>query len=753
MLEVVFLTLAGVGLATGFVVWRAGAGAQFRRDLVAYDLQFPRGLKPEAVTSFVTALSGLAGSRWQRMWGARAFVVEIYSTSTGIRHRLLVPRSFSGVVLAALRAQLPAVRVTPLESVPVLDRPVAAAQLGLSNARRSLTTKDPVAITTSLLTSLQPLATGETVVVQWVVAPRGPVGAVPTPRSTGKPKGLIAGLLAPAPVDRDLLAAERVKRTTPLFLVTPRLGVTAQTSGTVRRILGRVLAAFHGANAPGVHLFRRGLPTTVVARNLTGRFLPLVTPPCLFNALELSMLIGIPTGEAAVPGLRLGSSRLLAPSSGIPSRGRVVAQASFPGAERPLALSVPDSLRHLHVIGPTGVGKSTALVGLITQDMEADRGVIVLDPKGDLAADVLDRVPARRVDDVIVLDVNSERPVGFNLLQGDPAGTELLVDQIVGTLHNLFAAFWGPRTDDVLRSALLTLMTEPGMTICEIPLLLNDDGFRRRLVGRLDEPIALEPFWRWYEALSDAERSQVIGPVSNKLRSILLRRSLRNCLGQATPKLDLADVLREGKILIVPLAKGVLGEEAAALIGSLLVARLWQAVMGRAGEPAETRRPVFCYLDEFQDFLRLPTSVADVLAQARGLGMGLILAHQHLGQLPKTLKEDVLANARSRIIFQTAATDAQRLGREVAPYLSPADLQGLGPWEVVVTLAAEGQVAPRATGRTLLPPPPTGFGEAARERSARVYGEDRAVVEAAIRARHVGRRPTEPIGRREVPRS
>jgi hypothetical protein len=147
--------------------------------------------------------------------------------------------------------------------------------------------------------------------------------------------------------------------------------------------------------------------------------------------------------------------------------------------------------------------------------------------------------------------------------------------------------------------------------------------------------VALETFWRWYEALFEAERAQVIGPVSNKLRSILLRSRLRACFGQANPKLDLAAVLREGKILIVPLAKGILGEEAADLVGSLLVARLWQAILGRATEPAASRRPVFCYIDEVQDYLRLPTSVADLLAQARGLGFGLTLAHQHLGQLTR----------------------------------------------------------------------------------------------------------------------
>ena len=752
MVDLVVLLLAGSMLIGSVVVWRAGMGAQFRSGLVAYELQFPRGLRPEAVSDFITGLSGMAGVRWQRWWTVRAVVFELCADAAGISHRLLVPRRQAGVVLAALRAQLPGVRVNELSSVPVIAPLRMAVQLGLSDGRRPLATESRAAVTAGILASLQPLHRGEAVVVQWVVEPTGPTPAVDVSARGRASLRLMDRWLgaAAAPEERKDVVALRAKRASALFLATPRIGVAA-TTPQGRQLLARVLASFHAANAPGVHLFRRLLPSGMVGRSLAGRFLPLVVPSCLLDAVELSMLLGIPVGEVTVPGLRLGASRLLAPSSDIPTRGRVIAEATFPGAARPLALSVEDSLRHLHVIGPTGVGKSSLLVRLIEQDMTVGRGVIVVDPKGDLATDVLDRVPRHRVEDVVVLDPGDDvRPVGLNLLAAAPETQELVVDQIVGTLHNLFAAFWGPRTDDILRAALLTLVGQPRMTLCEVPLLLTDQAFRRRLVGRLDEPVALEPFWGWYQGLSDAERAQAIGPVLNKLRAFLLRRRLRNVVGQASPALDLAEVLRAGRILIVPLRKGVLGEEAAALVGSLLVARLWQTAMARAAEPPASRRPVFCYLDEFQDFLRLPTSIADVLAQARGLGLGLTLAHQHLGQLPKTLREDVLANARSRVIFQVAASDAQRLGREVAPYLSPADLQGLGPFEVAATLSVGGRVASPVTGRTLPLSAPTGQAAAARQHSRLRYGQDRATVEAAIRARHAGASSAGGVGRREV---
>ena len=356
--------------------------------------------------------------------------------------------------------------------------------------------------------------------------------------------------------------------------------------------------------------------------------------------------------------------------------------------------------------------------------MAAGRAVVVVDPKGDLVADVLDRVPRDRVDDVILLDpTDADRPVGLQPAgRGRRGAPELVTDQVVSVFHHLYSAFWGPRTDDILRAALLTLAAEPGMTLVEVPLLLTDEGFRRRMVAAVDDPVALEPFWGWYEAMSPAERAQAIGPVLNKLRTFLLRRRLRNVIGQAESTFDLEAVLSDRKILLVSLSKGLLGEDAAALLGSAVLAQLWQAVQGRAALPPSARTPVFCYVDEFQDYLNLPTSLADVLAQARAYGFGLTLAHQHLGQLPPLVRTAVLANARSKVVFQTAASDAQALAREFAPHLGAADLQALGPFEAVVAAAAGNRVLPPASMVTLPPTEPTGYGVRGRELSRLRYG-------------------------------
>ena len=727
---------------TGLVVGAAGLlaiiGASRDDSLRAFRLIFPRGSTPQQVVAFARSLSGLLPPWWRRWLGTPAVIFEVAADEHGITHRLIVPAAQASYILAQLQAALPGTRV---EEEAVSPAEVgAAAELRISSTRVPLRTDQPEAAVAGLLATLQPLRAGESSLIQWVMAPApsgGFQGSVPLPSLLAELSFGPGRVQASLPVERA--RAEREKRAEPSVYAVCRIGVRARTAARELRLLRGMLGAFHAGNAPGVSFRTRWMQGPTVARRIARRARGRWT--CLLNAKEVAAFLGIPTGDPQLPGLTLGSARQLAPSSDLPRRGRVLGRSTFPGAERQLALSVADSLRHLHVVGPTGVGKSTLLSGLIGGDMAEGRSVVVVDPKGDLVADVLDRVPPDRVGDVILLDpTDVDRPAGFNLLAGASEAPELVTDQVVSVFHNLYSAFWGPRTDDILRAALLTLASEPGMTLVEVPLLLTDEGFRRRLVAGVDDPVALEPFWAWYEAMSPAERAQAIGPVLNKLRTFLLRRRLRNVIGQADSTFELDAVLRDRKILLVSLAKGLLGEDAAALLGSAVLARLWHAVQGRAALPPSARTPVFCHIDEFQDYLNLPTSLADVLAQARGYGFGLTLAHQHLGQLPALIRQAVLANARSRVVFQTAASDAQALAREFAPHLAAADLQALGPFEAVVAAAAGNRVLPPASMVTLPPSEPTGHGAAARALSRQRYGRDRTEVEQAMRDR-LDRRP------------
>jgi hypothetical protein len=748
----IFVILGTLGIA-GMLAMREINRRAWQRSLVPYAIKLPHGLAATDVAAFLTACTGLRARKWQRPFVVRALVLEVTATSDGIIHHLFIPARYADTVLAGLRAAIPGVTVgrDELYSIQQLD---VAAEVGQSGWRKPLVTGQAGLISSAMLATLQPLYNGERIVIQWVLIPTAPLVQPIVAHSQSRHHDpllarLAKRLLSTPPVDAATAQQIRAKQASPLFVATGRIGAVASSLQRARALVGRVTAAVHTANAPGAHLYRSVWPSVLVRRWLHERRAPLVRQPLLLNADELAGLVAWPLGDVSLPGLSTGGTKALAPSSDIPRYGRVVAESSYPGMERPLALSLPDSLRHLHVIGPTGVGKSNLMLGLITQDMAAGRGVVVVDPKGDLVNDVLDRVPPERTGAVVVLDpADEDRPIGLNLLARPRESPELVVDQVVSIFHDLYRNSWGPRTDDILRAALLTLVGVPGMTLAEVPLLLTDEGFRQPLVSRINDPVALGPFWGWYEGLSAGERMQAIGPVMNKLRTFLLRRRLRNMLGQDMPRFDFDYALAHRNIVLVPLTKGLLGEESAALLGSLVVTWLWQAVQGRAGLDPDARPVTFAYIDEFQDYLHLPMGVEAMLTQARALGLGLTLAHQHLGQLPTSIREAVLANARNRIIFQVAAGDAQALARELAPDVKATDLQNLGRFEVVARLSAGGQVMRPVTGTTLAAPPTTGQAAAARHLSRGRFGVNRAVVERAIQARHEGRDDEGPLGHR-----
>jgi hypothetical protein len=308
---------------------------------------------------------------------------------------------------------------------------------------------------------------------------------------------------------------------------------------------------------------------------------------------------------------------------------------------------------------------------------------------------------------------------------------ELVADQLLSVLHNLHAANWGPRTHDILGAALLTLAQVPGSTLSLLPSLLTDNGVRRRLLKGISDPLGLQPFWAAFDSWSQAERTTNVAPVLNKVRPLLVNPRLRAVLGQAEPKVGVRQVFTQRKILLVSLAKGLIGPEAAALLGSLVIAELWQATLGRAAIPEDRRHPVFVFIDEFQDYVGGATSLAEALSQARGFGVGLTLAHQHLGQLDSAMQAAVLANARSRLCFQLPAKDA----RTLAPTGSgpePEDFQSLGAYHCYLQLMAEGAVQPWCSGKTLPPPAPTSDPVEVRAMSRQRYGTPQAEVDAAI---------------------
>jgi hypothetical protein len=594
-----------------------------------------------------------------------------------------------------------------------------------------LRSDQPEVVARSVLGTLAQVGKGETLVLQLLLGPRRIPLAVPnnSPSSVVMQWYQVAWLGHDGRVDGEKRAALRAKVSDHGYAATIRLGVTAATEQRRRELILSLHSALRISEAPGVQLR--------LSRDSHRKASDAVAPwwwPLRLNAAEVLALSAWPVGEQPLPGLPASHPRQLPPGAGTTGTERVVATATAPGVDASLALPAAAALHHLHILGPTGTGKSTLLIKLIWQDVQAGRAVVVVDPQGDLVTDVLERIPPARREDVVVLDpADTNAPVGLNPLLTRGRNPEVVADGLLAVFKGLYGDALGPRSQDILHACLLTLTHRNDASLVMLPLLLTNAGFRRSLTADLRDPIALGPFWEWYERLSEGERQAAVAPIQNKLRQWLLRPSLRNVLGQRRPKLSMAEVFEGRKILLVSLAQGQLGPEGAALLGSLVVAELWQATTERAVVPRTQRQPVMVYLDEFSAFLHLPTDLADALARSRGMGVAYTLVHQFLAQLSPAMRAAVLANTRSRVCFQLAPEDALTIARSSSE-VTAEDLTSLGRYEVYASLFARGQVTPFASGRTLPAPQATARAAEQRDRSRQRYGQPLDDVEREFAA-------------------
>lgn len=714
------IATGGLGLIGVVVGWRWYEARAWRQSLVALGIQFPRGLKADQVSAWLAMLGSLR----------TAVALEVVATDRVISHYLLVPEARRSEVLAGTRAVLPGLR---LEDAPgylaghATSAAHLATELRLTHLSHQLAADRAETAAAAFLASLGQLGPGETVLVQWLLIGR----STPKPRAASDPA-------------KELAQAEKAKHGHPLLQGSCRVAVQAGP-GRAGALLGRIAGTLRLLDAPGVAVVRRSLPYRAAARRVEARALPLAVWPFSINIKEAAGLVGIPLGDStSVPGLVLSRSRQLPPGQVRQAGGTLIAASNYPGrVGQPLILAPGDRLRHVYVVGPTGVGKSNLLARMAIADATAGYGLALVDPKGDLVETILERLPDAAAGRVIVLDPSqTDQPVGFNPLHvpvTDEHARELAADRVLHVFKDLYRANWGPRSDDLLRAALLTLVSVPApngqaFTVCEVPELLTRPALRRYAVSQPGLPEALRTYWAGFNALSEAEQMQHAAPVLNKLRAFTMRTATRLMLGQSVG-IDLTDVMRRRLVLLVTLAKGKLGAETAALAGSLLVAAFWQAVLGRVTVLPEARRPFFLFLDEFQDIVRLSDSLPDLLAQARGLGVGTVLANQYLAQLPENVRAAVLGTVRSQVAFQVEYDDARLLERRFAPSFMADDLTGLGRFEIALRPSVDGQTTTPVTGVTMPLNGPVRDAAELAQRSRAEWGLARAEVEAGLAAR------------------
>jgi hypothetical protein len=720
----------GVGLL-GVIEWR-----ESRSELVSVALRFGSDVTSETVTALIAAIAGLPH--------AARVVIEVKGDEHGLAYRLHAPRSALDVLRAQLRGILPSLRMEQLaddvEAIWTLT-----ARLRWTGQHPVLQTDQPEQVAAGLLGSFSDLHRDEALRLLWILTPT----RRPRLPQRDSPHGQATPWFLPAGPSLEHLRALRLKYAGPVVRAHAVVLVNSPHSGRARHLLARLTALMRSRQTSWGRLRVRRVrprPLTSVAGWPRGS---------LFSPDELAGLIGWPVAAPRIPGLALASAPQLIPSSRLPNTGRVFARSDWPGLERrQLVQPIIGGLSHALIVGPTGSGKSHLMAGLIAQDVMAGRGCLVLDGKGDLAVEVLSRIPEARQDDVIVVDPGTGLPLPGLKVFGRGSDPELTADLVLGIFRELFADSWGVRSDKWLRAGLTTLAHDPRATLADLPFLFSNAAYRRSLVGRVHDPLLLDT-WGAFEAMSPAERTHQLGSPLTKVSEVIGRRVVRGVLAQTEPTLDLRAVLHERRIVVVALSGGQIGSPAARLIGALVVHELFQAVQARGALSPQARQPFFAYIDEPKVLGDMPVPLDSLFELARGLGVGLTLGAQSLMQLPKLVTQAGLTNAATIVAFNQAADDAAMLARELVG-LTAEELQGLGRFDVVARLGlGPGDVAPVATGVTLPLPEPISDPEVIRRLSAARFGRSLEDIDRALAERHqvasnaAPRRsaPDAPIGR------
>jgi len=458
---------------------------------------------------------------------------------------------------------------------------------------------------------------------------------------------------------------------------------------------------------------------------------------CYLASLEeiaAELVVPAPDGFLPLAHVLLDPSPRPVPSA-VPREGRILGTSLLSG--RAVALSHADRLRHTYVVGQTGTGKSTLLLNLAVQDIREGRGVCVIDPHGDLVDGILDRFPKERAEDLILFDpMNADRPVSLNLLDAStPEEQDYVVQQMIGMLYKIYdpghTGIVGPRFENMFRNSALVAMSHPnGGTLLDLTRLFTDDKFLADRLKYVTDP-AVRSFWiDEMGQTSDYHKSEVLGWFTSKFGPFSSNRFMRAVIGQRQSAISMRDVMDSGKVLLVKLPRGVLGETNALWLGLIFIVRLQMAALARGSMPPAERREFNLYVDEFQNFAM--TDFDQLVAEARKYGLALTLAHQHVGQLTPELRSAIFGNVASWVMFRLGMPDATTVATELEEY-SARDLARLANYRCVVRTSVDGSVLAPFDVQTLPPSEQTSTVDvraSVKALSALKYGRPIEIVDA-----------------------
>ncbi len=418
----------------------------------------------------------------------------------------------------------------------------------------------------------------------------------------------------------------------------------------------------------------------------------------------------------------------------------VFAETTFRNKHVKFGIKRDDRRRHMYLIGKTGMGKSTILENMIVEDIRKGHGVAVVDPHGDLAEKIIDFIPSERINDVIYFnpaDIN--HPIAFNVVEHVESHYRHLISSgLIGVFQKLWADSWGPRLEYILRNSILAILDYPGSTLLAVTRMLSDKKFRKKVIEKIQDPV-VKSFWvNEFAGYNDKFASEAVSPIQNKVGQFLSSSLIRNIVGQVKSTIDMRKIMDEGKILILNLSKGRIGEDNSALLGAMMITKIQLAAMSRVDVPENDRKDFFLYVDEFQNFTS--DSFANILSEARKYRLNLILAHQYIEQLQENVRYAVFGNVGTIILFRVGATDAESLVMEFTPTFTEEDIVNLPKYEIYLKLMIDGVASEPFSARGLPPlseDEKTGNTEKVIMVSRERYAKDRLSVEDKINRWHM----------------
>ena len=465
----------------------------------------------------------------------------------------------------------------------------------------------------------------------------------------------------------------------------------------------------------------------------------------VLNIEELASVYHLPHTNVETPNIVWASSKTAEPPAKLPiitgnpavdENISAFGLTNFRGINHQFGMLRYDRSRHVYIIGQTGAGKSGLLELFALSDIFHNHGYAIIDPHGDFAVNNMRFIPGSRLDDVIYFNpADTAYPLGFNPLEvTNPEQKSNISSEVIGVLKRMFGESWGPRLEYILRYTILALLDRPSTTMLDITRMLTDKKFRKETLEYCKDTVVLQ-FWNVeFASWNDKFQAEAIAPVLNKVGAFTANPTIRNIIGQPKSTFNIREIMDEGKILLVNLSKGLIGEDNASILGSFLVTKIQLAAMSRSDIPnIADRRPFYLYVDEFQNFAT--DSFATILSEARKYALNLTVANQYIGQMSETVRDAVFGNVGTMISFRVSADDATILSKQFEPQFEPGDLLQMHNRHFVMNMVINGEKAPAFSATTLtLPPEQIDNTGRIIENTRRNFSRTRADVEAEINA-------------------